>query len=107
LLAAYAALSTLDRMSRDRLQKSSVVPTLRQEYDEMIQSLEHKMAEIQPEQEQLDAEETKWVRRHLLLAEKQRVIEAFDEGRMDHEIYEKLLGDIDARLLKVETELVE
>ena len=71
----------------------------------MIQSIEQNMAEIQPEQEQLDAEETKWVRRHLLLVEKRRVIETFHEGRMDHEIYEKLLGDIDARLLKVETEL--
>jgi monovalent cation:H+ antiporter, CPA1 family len=105
LLAAYAALGTLDQMSRDRLQKSSIVPTLRQEYDEMIRSYEQKMAEIQPEQEQLDAEETKWVRRHLLLVEKRRVIESFHEGRMDQEIYEKLLGDIDARLLKVETEL--
>jgi hypothetical protein len=45
------------------------------------------------------------VRRHLLLVEKRRVIETFHEGRMDHEIDEKLLGDIDARLLKVETEL--
>jgi CPA1 family monovalent cation:H+ antiporter len=105
LVAAYAALRTLDQMSHDRLQKSSIVPTLRQEYDEIIQSLEQKMTEIQPEQEQLDAEETKWVRRHLLLVEKRRVIETFHEGRMDHEIYEKLLGDIDARLLKVETEL--
>jgi CPA1 family monovalent cation:H+ antiporter len=105
LLAAYAALSTLDQMSQGRFRKSSIVPTLRQEYDEMIQSLEHEMAEIQPEKQQLDAEETKWVRRHLLLVEKQRVIDAFHEGRMDQEIYEKLLADIDARLLKVETEL--
>jgi monovalent cation:H+ antiporter, CPA1 family len=105
LLAAYAALSTLDQMSQDRFQKSSIVPTLRQEYDELIRSVKHGMAEIQPEKEQLDAEEMKWVRRHLLLVEKQRVIDAFHEGRMDQEIYEKLLADIDARLLKVETEL--
>lgn len=66
-------------MSQDRWGKSSIVPTRRQEYDEISQSFEDKMAEIQQEQ-QYDVEETKWVRRHLLLVEKRRVINMISQS---------------------------
>jgi monovalent cation:H+ antiporter, CPA1 family len=105
LLAAYAALQTLDQMSHGRLRNNPSVPKLRQEYEEMINSVEEGMMNLEPERNRLDEEEIKWLRRHLLLVEKQRVIDAFHEGRVDQETYEKLLADIDARLLKVETEL--
>lgn len=42
---------------------------------------------------------------HLLLVEKNRIMEAFHEGRLSQRVYEKLLADIDGRLLTLETEI--
>jgi len=105
LLAAYAGLEGLDRMTSGRLHHSAVVPTLREEYDAKIKSIEHDLGELQPVLDQLMEEEMRWARRYLLLLEKNRVIETFHEGRLSQRVYEKLLADIDARLLEVETEL--
>jgi hypothetical protein len=44
-----------------------------------------------------------WARRHLLLTEKSHVIDAFRQGLLDQTVYEKLLADIDARLLRLES----
>jgi len=49
------------------------------------------------------AQESQWARRHLLLTEKNYVIDSFRQGIVDQEIYEKLLADIDARLLRLES----
>ncbi len=43
---------------------------------------------------------TRW---HLLLTEKNHVIDSYRQGVLDQEIYEKLLADIDARLLRLES----
>jgi hypothetical protein len=39
----------------------------------------------------------------LLLTEKDNAINSFRQGILDREIYDKLLADIDARLLRVES----
>jgi hypothetical protein len=49
------------------------------------------------------AQESRWARRHLLLTEKSHVIDAFRQGLLDQTVYEKLLADIDARLLRLES----
>jgi hypothetical protein len=49
------------------------------------------------------AQESRWARRHLLLTEKNHVIDAFRQGLLDQAVYEKLLADIDARLLRLES----
>ena len=102
LLAAYAGLEAIDHISHGL---SSAVPTLRQEYEERIESIKTDLEEIQPDLSQLADQEMRWARRHLLLVEKNRIIDAFQEGRLSQLTYEKLLADIDARLLQVETEL--
>jgi hypothetical protein len=51
----------------------------------------------------LAAQESQWARRHLLLTEKNHVLDSFRQGVLEQEIYEKLLADIDARLLRLES----
>lgn len=41
--------------------------------------------------------------RRVLLAEKDETIRAYQQGILNHEIYNHLLADIDARLLQVES----
>jgi Na+:H+ antiporter len=102
LLAAYAGLEALDGMTRGL---STAVPALRKEYEEKIEALKHDMGEKQLDLDQLADQEMRWARRHLLLVEKNRIIDAFQEGRLSQRVYEQLLADIDARLLAAETEL--
>ena len=102
LLAAYAGLEALDGMTPGF---SNVVPTLRQEYEERMETLKSDIEETQTEFDQLADQEMRWARRHLLLVEKNRLIDAFQKGRLSLRVYEKLLAEIDARLLAVETEL--
>ena len=100
LMAAYAGLEALDRMSSGI---STAVPKLREEYHERIKAIQEDIGKMEPDPGHLMDQEAKWARRHLLLVEKNRVIDAFQEGRLSQQVYEKLLGDIDARLLEVET----
>jgi CPA1 family monovalent cation:H+ antiporter len=102
LMAAYAGLEALDRMSHGL---SSTVPTLRQEYEKRIESIKQNLEEMEPDMNRIAEREMRWARRHLLLAEKNRLMEAYQEGRLSQRVYEKLLADLDARLLQVETEL--
>ena len=56
------------------------------------------------EAQQLDAEEAHWARRHLLLVEKGVVTDAFHHGGLSQNVLEKLLADIDAQLLHLESQ---
>jgi len=53
--------------------------------------------------DQLQAEELQWARRHLQVVEKNAVISAFHRGLLSQAVQEKLLADIDARLLRLES----
>lgn len=103
LLAAYAGLEALDRLAGSR--SSTVLPALRREYEERIKATDQDIGAMQPDLDQLMDQEMRWTRRHLLLMEKNQVIDAFQEGRLSQRVYEQLLADLDARLLAVETEL--
>jgi monovalent cation:H+ antiporter, CPA1 family len=106
LLAAYAGQEALEHMATGRLRISNALPNLRQEYEKKIKAIEQELGEMaEPDLNQIADQEMRWARRHLLLVEKNRVIDAFQEGRLSQRVYEKLLEDLDARLLQVETEL--
>jgi CPA1 family monovalent cation:H+ antiporter len=102
LMAAHAGLEALDRMTYGI---STAVPQLKEEYQEKIKNIEQDIGKMEPDLDQLMDQETRWARRHLLLVEKNRIIDAFQEGRLSQHVYEKLLADIDARLLTMETEI--
>ncbi len=51
----------------------------------------------------LREEELRRARRHLLLVEKTRIIEAFRRGALTREAQDRVLADIDARLFELES----
>jgi len=103
LQAAYAALEELDRMSHVHFTNSVVLASLRREYEEKIERSSAALNELYLERKQLHAEELQWARRHLLLVEKGVVIDAFRRGFVSQAVQEKLLADLDALLLGLES----
>ncbi len=103
LQSARAALEEIDHMGRVHFIRTELLDKLRNEYDEKIEEDKAKLDEVGSEKGQLYTEEIRWARRRLLLVEKRAVINAFHHGTVGREIYEKLLADIDARILQVES----
>jgi len=90
-------------MSHVHFTHPQVLADLRAEYERRRGKDRDKLHEFQIEQKEIRAEEMRWAKRHLLLVEKQEVIDAFHQGVLSQTVYEKLLADIDARLLDLES----
>jgi Na+:H+ antiporter len=103
LLSARAALKEIDRMQHVYFTKPAVLAALRRKYEEQIETDKKKLDELELEKEQLQSEELQWAQRHLLLVEKAEVINSFHRGVLGRRVYEKLLADLDARLLRLES----
>jgi Na+:H+ antiporter len=103
LQAANAALQELDRMSHVYFTQPEVLADLRREYERQSEQDRAKLHELHIEQREIHEEEVQWARRHLLLVEKEEIIDAFHQGVLSQAVYEKLLADIDARLLNLES----
>ena len=101
--AASAALEELDRMAHVYFSNPKVLASLRREYEQKIEHDRAALEELHLEQQQLQSEEIQWARRHLLLVEKGKVIEAFHQGVLSQAVQEKLLADIDGQLLRLES----
>lgn len=90
-------------MSHVHFTNPEVLATLRREYEQKIERDNAALAELHLDRQQLHAEELQWARRHLLLVEKGKVIGAFRNGVLSQTVQEKLLADIDAQLLELES----
>ncbi len=101
LQSARAALEEIERMAKVYFTKPDLLAALRKEYEQAVEEDKAKLDELDLEKEQLYAEEMRWARRRLLLVEKREVINAFRRGIVDRNAYEKLLADIDARILSI------
>ncbi len=101
--AASAALDELDRMSHVHFSRDDVRAQIRAEYAKRIEDGRRQISELELDRSAIAAEESQWARRHLLLTEKNHVIDSFRQGVLNQEVYEKLLADIDARLLRLES----
>ncbi len=102
--AARAALEEIDRMSQTSFTDLEVREGLRKEYKKKIKAGSATLGELHLEKKQLHAEELQWAMRHLLSVEKRTVIDSFHRGLHSQVVQEKLLADIDARLLRLESE---
>jgi hypothetical protein len=103
LQADHATLNELDHMSHVYFSGSKVLAGLRSRYERKIEH-DHKILEKwNLEQQSIQAEESKWAARHLLLTEKNEVIDSFHHGVNSQSVYRKLLADIDRRLLHLES----
>jgi CPA1 family monovalent cation:H+ antiporter len=103
LQAAHAALEEIDRMSRVHFTNPEVLASLRREYEQKVERDSAALDELHLERQQLQAEELQWAQRHLQLVEKGAVIDAFHRGLLSQAVQEKLLADIDAQLLRLES----
>jgi CPA1 family monovalent cation:H+ antiporter len=103
LQAASAALEELERLSHVHFSRNDVRANLKDEYEKRIMAEQNRIGELELDRVAVAAQESQWARRHLLLTEKNHVIDSFQQGLLDQEIYEKLLADIDARLLWLES----
>jgi monovalent cation:H+ antiporter, CPA1 family len=103
LQAASAALEELDRMSHVHFSRDDVRAQLKNQYKKRIEEEQGQIGALELDRAAIAAQESQWARRHLLLTEKNHVIDSFRQGVVSQEIYEKLLADIDARLLRLES----
>jgi len=104
LRAAHAALRDIKRLERGHLKIGDVLSDIQEEYEAMIRRDEEELSSMEIDREQLRKEEIKGARRQLLLTERKHVLDSFHQGMLSQRVYEKLLEDVDARLLQLETE---
>lgn len=102
--AARAALQEIGRMSHVPFTDPEVLAALSREYEHTVGRDTAALSALHRAHRDLRAEEARWARRHLLLVEKREVVEAFHRGALGQAIHEQLLADIDARLLRLESE---
>jgi CPA1 family monovalent cation:H+ antiporter len=103
LQAAHAGLEELDRMDHMHFADPELIASLRQEYEDKIERDSAALGKLRVNRAQLHAEEAQWARRHLLMVEKNVVHDSFHRGVISQAVREKLLTDIDARLLGLES----
>jgi CPA1 family monovalent cation:H+ antiporter len=103
LRAAHAALRDIERLERGHLNTGGVLSDIQEEYEAMIRRDEQELGSLEIDLEQLRKEEMEGARRQLLLTERKHLMEAFHQGMLNQRVYEKLLEDVDARLLQLET----
>jgi CPA1 family monovalent cation:H+ antiporter len=103
LQAAHAALEEIDQMSHAHFTDPEVLAGLRREYEQKVERGRTTLDELHIERQQFHAEELQLARRRLQLVEKSAVINAFHGGLLSQAAQEKLLADIDAQLLRLES----
>jgi CPA1 family monovalent cation:H+ antiporter len=101
--AANAALANLGHLARSVFQDEEIISSLEEEYRSRVQKHQEKLREFRSEEKKFRREEMTWARRHLIQVERQEIIEAFHRGLFSQDAYERLLADIDARLLLLES----
>jgi CPA1 family monovalent cation:H+ antiporter len=103
LQAARAALEELNKMVHVHFTRPEVLAGLRREYEQKLEHDKELLKRLHLEKRELETEELRWARRHLLLVEKGEVIDAFHHGVLSQTVHEKILADVDARLLRLES----
>ena len=76
---------------------------LEDDYRHRIELEERQIGELELDRDEIATQEAQWASRHLLLTEKNHVISSFQQGILDQDVYDKLLADIDTRLLRLES----
>jgi hypothetical protein len=103
LHAYHAALEEIGQMPLVHFTDPEVLAGLRREYEQKIEREMASLNELHIDKQQFHKEELLWARRHLLLVEKGKVIDAFRKGVLNQAVQEKLLVAIDTLLLHLET----
>ncbi len=102
LQAAGAAQRELESMRDRRHLPPVVIETLEDEYRQRIEDVEGEIRSLHLESGDLRDEELRRARRHLLMVEKDRVLDLYAEGTIDQEAHDRLMADVDARLTRMD-----
>lgn len=102
--AANAVLADIEQLGRGHLKEDGVLSDMQREYETIIRSGKAQLGSLNIDHEQLRKEEAQRARRQWLLVERRHVLEEFHQGLLSQAVYEKLLEDIDTRLLQMETD---
>jgi Na+:H+ antiporter len=97
--AAQAALTELDQMLRTGQADRAGLEGLRTVYEARLETAKGELQELRGQHADLHEEDLRRARRHLLMVEKAQAIEAVQQGLLSREAYERLLADVDGRLL--------
>ncbi len=103
LRAAKAALEELKELSGSRYADAKAFDRLRESYESTVEETQKTLRELHLDREDIQNEEARWALRRLLQVEKGEVIDALHRGMLNRDVYDKLLADIDARLLRLES----
>ena len=101
--AAQAALGALDRFGQEKLVSGGVIDALRARYESELLAAQAGIHDLRLEQSQLQAEERQRIERQVLAVEKEQLIASFKEGLIGQVAFERLVGDVDARILRIES----
>lgn len=104
LLATDAALEEIEQLARRRAAPPAVLDVLRDQYRETADEVRNELRQLNVDSEQVRGAELLRVRHQLLLVEKKALIDAYQQGRIGRPAYERQTADVDARLLRLESE---
>ncbi|HEY7114380.1 MAG TPA: sodium:proton antiporter [Thermoanaerobaculia bacterium] len=101
-VAARAALAEIERMGNDYAAPRDVLRNLREEYEKKIRASEEALDRLRKAAGSDSPDESRGVRRHLLVTEKSSLLEAARGGLIGPEAFEKVSGEIDGDLVALE-----
>jgi len=103
LIAVNGGLEELDRLERVHGAPPAVIGALREEYNSARERMRTNLQSLRADGNDLREADTYRVRHRILQAEKAAVLDAYQQGGISRTAYERLLADIDARLLELES----
>lgn len=102
--AAKAAIDEITRMEDAKRVEGTVLDTLRGRYQSRIRTVEAELQALSVEKGELRQRELIAAARHLLLIEKETLLESFHEGYLSKERFETMVGEVDAQILALDEE---
>jgi CPA1 family monovalent cation:H+ antiporter len=103
LQAALAGLEEIAGLERLHSLAPESIQRLKAEYQQRVERARGEMAKLTIEQGHLDEQELFQARQHLLLVERNRIVDAYKQGLLLADVHDRLLADIDARILELES----
>jgi CPA1 family monovalent cation:H+ antiporter len=100
---ATAALTEIEGLRHGHFVEPRALDAVQKEYQKRASEAEIQMEKVELDKDSRVREETAEVRRRLLLFERNQLMEARERGMMGDEAYNRLLADVDARLLECDS----
>jgi len=107
LQTAIAGLEELNRLEALHSFAPGALEKLRAEYEQRLAQIRDRLGKLTDEVGHVQDREIYQARQHLLLVEKTRVVDAFNQGLLAPSVHQQLLADIDARILQLQSNTPE